>query len=122
LDPSLKHRYFIKATLSDDIPKSTTLSSQEYCLYELGPATSDWMSEPQGSTDIVGGTFQRTNGASPKDGIVVSSIVKSWIEGSTPNYGFVMRGKLETLSFAGAPSIYCVYQLDKHAKLSIVHS
>jgi hypothetical protein len=122
LDPGLKKQYLIKATLSDNTTKTAPGSSFEYCLNEIAPAASDWMSEPAGSTDIVGGPFTLVDGSSLKYGLDVRSIVNSWINGSKPNYGFVLRGKLEASSYNTEPAIYCVLQLDKNAKLSIVHS
>jgi hypothetical protein len=125
LGPDLKHRYLIKATLST--PTASHIGTN--CLYELGPAASNWMSESR-ATDLVGGDFHPTNGASLSAGIDVISIVRSWTDGSVPNDGFVLRGKSETLKLPSTlterpPSLVpigCVEALDKRAKLSIVHS
>jgi hypothetical protein len=123
LDPDLKKQYIIKATLSDRTTKSSSpKSSMDYCLDEMAPAASDWMSEPAGSTDIVGGSFTKIDAFSLSSGLDVSSIVRSWINGSAPNNGFVLRGKLEASRYTNSLAIYCVLQLDKNAKLSIVHS
>lgn len=118
-----KNRYLISAMLADKTTNSFVKSSSDYCLDRFGPASSDWMSEPAGSTDMVGGKFVSVSSSqlSPP-GIDVTSMVRSWLDGSTPNNGFVFRSKLEATSYAGGVFIYCVLQLDKGATLTIVHS
>src|SRR5271165_2287296 len=59
--PDLKNLYIIKATLSVKTTKSAPGSTEDYCLYEMGPAATDWMSEPAGSTDLVGGSLSRVD-------------------------------------------------------------
>ncbi|MBV8222910.1 MAG: DNRLRE domain-containing protein, partial [Candidatus Eremiobacteraeota bacterium] len=120
--PDLKKRYIIKATFSDTHTNAFAKSSLDYCLNEMGPAASNWMSEPPGSTDMVGGKFKSAYAPSLASGLDVTSTVKDWIDGSIPNNGFVLRGKLETSSYSGPVFIYCVWQLDKNAKLTLVHS
>ena len=123
LNPDLKNKYLIKATLSDGTTKaSAPTSNKAYCLDEMGTASSDWMSGAGGPSNIVGGDFKRVDSSSLASGIDVTSTVRSWLNGSTPNNGFVLRGKLETLNYVGSPDISCVWQLDKDAKLSVVHS
>jgi hypothetical protein len=101
-------KYLISATLKIPID-----SGDANCFSGIAQANQDWT----GNSSWIGGDFYNPGG-SLNNGMDVTSIVRSWMNGNT-NYGFVLRGSNENLS---AESTSCRTFLDSNAELDIVHS
>jgi len=105
---SVAGKYLISATLKIPID-----SGDAGCFSGIAQANQDWT----GNSNWVGGDFYNPGG-SLNNGMDVTSIVRSWMNGNA-NYGFVLRGTNENLS---AESTSCRTFLDSNAELDIVHS
>ena len=107
---SLNGHYIANATLH--VPVTGGIVS---CLAGIAAADSDWTNIPD---SFIGGTFGGPSGP-VTGGLDVTDLVRAWVNGSTPNYGFVLRGADENLS---AESTTCRTDVGTDATLDVVHS
>jgi hypothetical protein len=84
------------------------------CFSAIAAADTDWT---QVANAYIGGNF--IGGGSIASGLDVTSIVRAWVSGGTPNYGFVLRGSNENLA---AESTKCLTDMGTDATLDVVHS
>jgi hypothetical protein len=78
-------------------------NEQISCASNLMLGTQDWRGDPYGDQPITipAADYTPLAGGSPISGgysIDVTSAVKAWLDGSSPNYGFVLRGPQENTS------------------------
>ncbi len=106
---SIQGHYIASATLTV-IPIGGSLN----CFSALAAADTDWTQVPN---TYIGGNFLAPGG-SLAGGLDVTSIVRAWVAGGMPNYGFVLRGSNENLV---AESTECRTELGA-ATLTVVHS
>jgi hypothetical protein len=108
LSPVANH-YVVSATLKVPID-----SGNPNCFSELAAADTDWSK----NNGVIGGNFFAPNG-SLNTGMDVTAIVRGWVSGGQPNFGFVLRSSNENLGINGTAK--CLTNLD-NAELDIVHS
>lgn len=84
------------------------------CFSALAAADTDWRNNPN---TYIGGNFNPPAGTLA-GGMDVTDIVRAWVSGNTPNYGFVLRGSNENLV---AESSECRTELG-NATLTVTHS
>lgn len=84
------------------------------CFSAIAAADTDL----NGNTDYIGGNFSAPGG-SIGTGLDVRDIVRAWVSGGTPNYGFVLRASNENRS---PESTTCLTSLGTDATLDVVHS
>jgi len=111
---SIAGHYVDKAILRLTVAQGTPA-----CYSELGPADTDWTNLSNG-TGIIGGYFQSPNGTLT-GGLDVTTIVRSWLAGVTPNNGFVLRGSAEDTG-SNASNDQCWTDLDPSGELDVTHS
>lgn len=106
---SIKGHYIASATLTV-VPVGGSLN----CFSAIAAADTDWT---QVQNTYIGGNFLPPSG-SLAGGLDVTTLVRAWVAGGTPNYGFVLRGSNENLV---AESSECRTDLGT-ATLTVVHS
>jgi hypothetical protein len=106
---SIKGHYIASATLT-----VTPIGGSLNCFSAIAAADTDWT---QVQNTYIGGNFVAPSG-SLAGGLDVTDIVRAWVAGGTPNYGFVLRASNESLV---AGSTECRTELGA-ATLSVVHS
>jgi hypothetical protein len=84
------------------------------CFSAIAASDTDWT---QVANAYIGGNF--ISGGSIASGLDVTSIVRAWVSGGTPNYGFVLRGSNENLV---AESSKCKTDMGTDATIDVVHS
>lgn len=107
---AISGHYIVSATLHVPVTGGTV-----GCLAGIAAADSDWTSIPN---SYIGGTFGAPSGPIT-GGLDVTDLVRAWVNGSTPNYGFVLRGADEHLT---AESTTCRTDVGTDATLDVVHS
>jgi len=107
---ALSGHYIVSATLHVPVTGGNVS-----CLSALAAADTDWTNAPNA---YIGGSFESPSGP-VTGGLDVTDIVRNWVSGSTPNYGFVLRGGNETFN---AETSACRTDVGTDATLDVVHS